>query len=55
MSGHIHACMHACMHTTYTDTYTDMYAYRMQFLEICLSNTEYISDHRCERTNMAAK
>ena len=35
--------------------HTGMHVYRMQFLARFLSNKEYISYHRCERTNMAAK
>ena len=32
-----------------------MHTYRVQLLAICLFNEKYISDHRCERTNMAVK
>ena len=39
-------CMCACI-----QIHTGMHAYRMHFL----ANKEYVSDHRCERTNMTTK
>ena len=47
-------CMDVCVYI-YAHIYAYIHAYRMYFLAIGLSIKEDISDHRCERTNMAAK
>ena len=60
--GWIKEDMNLCMYVSmYVSRYVcmcihiGMYAYKMQFLERWISNKEFMSDHRCERINMAAK